>query len=111
MWRQRKQNKYNAKTKEYGGRIFHSKKEAAYAAELELLKKAGEIKDYKCQHKLSLDVDGFHICNYYVDFLVINKDGEEELHEVKGFQTQLWRLKWKLTEAIYSDLYKLVLIT
>ena len=109
MWQIKKQNKYNNQSKEYNGRYYHSKKEAAYAQELDLLKKAGEIKDWKPQHRVSLDVNGYHICNYIVDFLVTNKYGEEELHEVKGFETDLWRIKRKLLEAIYPDIKYIVI--
>jgi len=90
--------------------MYHSKKEAGYARELDLLYRAGEIKDWEGQYKLPLDVNGYHICNYIVDFKVINKDGSIELHEVKGFETEIWRLKWKLTEALYGNKFKLVVI-
>ena len=87
-----------------------SNKEADYAHDLELLKNAKQIKEYVPQFKLSLDVNGYHISNYYVDFLVIMPDGSEELHEVKGLEMPVWKMKWKLTEALYGEKYKLVLI-
>jgi len=110
MFRQRYGNKYGAERKEYGGRIYHSKKEAGYARDLDLLKKAGEIKDWKPQHKLPLNVNGYHICNYIVDFLVTYKDGSQGLEEIKGLETAVFRLKWKLCEAIYGKDYKMVVI-
>lgn len=110
MFYQRQGSKYGAQKKEYNGIYYHSKKEAGYAQELDLLKKAGEIQEWSGQVRLSLDVNGYHICNYVVDFMVINKDGEKELHEVKGFETDTWRLKWKLAEAIYGKQYRLVVI-
>lgn len=110
MWYQRTGKKYNNQSKEYNGHLYHSKKEAEYARDLDLLIRAGEILEWKPQFKLSLDVNGYHICNYYVDFWVLPSGGGEELHEVKGFETDVWRMKWKLTEALYSDKYKLVVI-
>ena len=98
----KKQNKYHAKSTEYNGVIYHSKKEAAYAQELDLRQKAGEIKKWERQVKIPLKVYGQHICNYYIDFVVYYPSGEVEYVEVKGFATQLWRLKWKLFEAIYN---------
>jgi hypothetical protein len=80
-----------------------SKKEATKAFELDLLIKAGEILEWKRQVKISLDVNGYHICNYYVDFEVLWKDGTKEYVEIKGFETDLWRMKWRLFEALYSD--------
>jgi hypothetical protein len=110
MWYQRKGAKYSNVSKIYNGRSYMSHKEATYARDLDLMIKAGEIKEVIPQFKLSLDVNGYHIANYYVDFLVIDKDDEKQLHEVKGFETDLWRMKWRLTEALYGQEYKLILI-
>lgn len=103
MWRQRSQNKYNAQSHIFNGVSYHSKKEAFYAAELEIRKKAGDISDWERQVKISLDVNGYHIANYYVDFRVTYPDGIIEYVEVKGFETPEWKLKWKLFEAIFSS--------
>lgn len=110
MWRQRRGSKYGNSEKEYNGRIYHSQKEAGYARDLDLMLKGKEIKSWKPQHKLSLDVNGYHICNYIADFLVVDKYGEEQIHEVKGFETDVFRMKWKLVEALYSNKYNLILI-
>ena len=110
MFYQRRGSKYGAKRQVFGDRVYMSKKEAGYAQELDLLKKGKVIKEYIPQFRLRLEVNGYKICDYLVDFLVIMADDSEELHEVKGFETDIWRLKWKLTEALYGDKYKLVLI-
>lgn len=96
----KKQNKYGAVKQTFNGRSYHSKKEAAYAQDLYLLQKAGEIKEIIPQFKLELNVNGLHICNYYMDFVTIDNEDVQTLHEVKGFETPLWRLKWKLTQAL-----------
>lgn len=95
-------NKYGSVGTEYGGKQYHSRKEAEYAAELDLRVKAGDIVGWDRQERMSLDVNGQHIANYYVDFTVQHKDGTTEYVEVKGFPTEVWRLKWKLFEALYS---------
>lgn len=110
MWYQRRGNKYGAKKKDYNGRLYMSKGEAGYARELELRRRAGEILDITPQFRISLDVNGYHICNYIVDFRCVMADGSIELHEYKGFETDLWRMKWRLTEAIWGKKYKLVVI-
>lgn len=97
-------NKYNAKGQEYDGKWYHSKKEARYAEELDWLKKAGKIQDWKRQVKIELNVNGRHICNYYVDFKVIDPHGAIEYHEVKGFETQEWRIKWALFHALIDEI-------
>lgn len=104
-WYAQRGSKYGAKTQEYGGRKYHSKKEARYAQELDLRLKAGELIEVIPQFKVDIRVYDKHICNYYVDFKLIYKDGSEELVEVKGFQTDVWKLKWRLLEAIYNEEY------
>jgi len=103
-----KRNKFNAKKSTYNGRNYHSKLEASYAMELDWRKKAGEIKDIIPQFKLSLDVNGIHICNYFMDFKVVLSDGTIEMHEVKGFETDLWRYKWRLAKALYPEKFVLI---
>ena len=39
-----------------------------------------------------------------MDFKVVLPDESVELIEVKGFPTALWKLKWKLTEALLEEL-------
>ena len=79
-----------------------SKFEASKAAELALLKRAKEIKDFKEQVKIPLEVNGYHICNYYIDFVITHNDGEIEYLETKGYSTDVWKLKWKIFEALYD---------
>ena len=106
MWRQRRNNLVDYRKVEssiYNGQSFHSKKEVAYAMYLDAEKAEGRITGYKRQVKISLDVNGYHICNYYIDFLVDRFDGITEYVEVNGFLTDVWRIKWKLFEALYSE--------
>lgn len=99
---QTRRNKYGNVGQTYDGIAYHSKKEAVYAEELALRKKAKDIKDWKRQVKISLDVNGYHICNYFIDFVITHNDGVLEYVEVKGFSTDVWRLKWKLFEALFD---------
>jgi hypothetical protein len=46
-------------------------------------------------------MNGFHIANYYCDFLATFADDHQELIEVKGFETEIYRLKRKILEATY----------
>lgn len=99
-----KGNKFNAKTQNYNGFKYDSKKEAAYAMELDWRIKAGELLSYEKQYKIDLKVNGLHICNYYCDFKVINKYGGVEFHEVKGLELPLWQLKWKILQATLNEI-------
>jgi len=101
---QKRYNKYKAEKQTYNGRSYHSKKEADYAVNLDWQKKAGEIKEIIPQYKLDLRVNGIHITNYFIDFKVVYSDDRVELIEVKGFETDVWRLKWRLTEALLDEI-------
>ena len=100
MYWQTKQSKYGNVAKEYNGITFHSKKEAAYAQELDLRIKAKDIKSWERQIKISLDVNGYHIANYYIDFVITHNDKTKEYVEVKGFETDVWKMKWQ--KRLYS---------
>ena len=112
MYRVIRDSKYGNVKKIFGGRAYASKKEARYAQELELRIKAKDIKSWKPQVKIDLQSNGHHICNYYIDFMIEHNDGLIEYVEVKGFATEVWRLKWKLCEAQYgkNPNYKLTIV-
>ena len=103
---QPKKNKYGAKKQTYNGYSYHSIKEANYAVTLDWRVKAKEVKEWTRQHKLELRVNGQLICKYYIDFRAELTDGTIEYIEVKGFETDMWRLKWKLTNALWDELTK-----
>ena len=91
-------SKYRAKRTEYGGVVYHSKKEAEYAQWLDI-----QGIDYSRQERYPLVVNGFLVATYIADFLVA--DG---VVEVKGYWTPVAKLKWKLFCALYPDLKKKV---
>ena len=97
-------NKYKAVKQTYKGRSYHSKLEAGFAATLDALLQAKKIKEIIPQFKIELYVNKHKICNYYMDFKVIHNDDSVEFIEVKGFETALWRLKWKLTQALLEEI-------
>jgi len=100
-----RKHKFNASRKRYGKDLYASIKEADYAARLDLLKKAADPSErvlrWERQVRVPLVVAGKLIANWYCDFEVRFADGRTELHEVKGFDTETWRLKRKLFEALY----------
>lgn len=87
----------------YNNEKFDSGFEAAYARELDLRKRAGEIVKWEAHVKIPLVVNNFHICNYYIDFIEHYPDGTIKYVETKGYAFPLWRLKWKIFEALYSE--------
>ena len=105
MWHLKYQsrNKYRNIKTEYNGINYASKLEASYARDLDILKRAKEIKEWHRQVRISLDLNGYHICNYYVDFSIDHNDGTTEYIEIKGIVMEVWRLKWRLFEAIFQE--------
>lgn len=92
-----------AKKTVYDGVKYDSKFEASYARELGLRQKAGEIIEFETHKRIPLIVNGYHVADYYIDFVVYHADGDIEYIETKGVKTPVWVLKWKIFEATYSD--------
>jgi hypothetical protein len=104
----KKGNKYGARKTMYGGARYDSKREADYARELDLRKRArgsDKIAEWERQVRIPLVVNDSKICDYILDFRVTYVDGRVELVEVKGFETATWKLKKKLLEATYLRKY------
>lgn len=102
MWNQR--NKYfNTKKIKTSGGLYDSKFEAAKAQEIELMIKAKKIQGYDPHLRIPLIVNGYTVCDYYIDFAVYHLDGTVEYIETKGYATDTWKLKWRLFCALYKD--------
>lgn len=99
-------NKFGAKRTEYNGRTYDSKKEAARAAELDRLRKAGEIKKIEYQPRYDIIVNDKKIAYYKADFRITYADGRIVVEDVKGYKKgaaySVFRLKKKLVEALYD---------
>ena len=114
--------KYNARRINCGGHMFDSMLECSYYNYLLGLKKAGIVKFIELQPKFLLlpafDKNGVHYraIYYKADFRVtyFNKDKTPrskrnekeyvEIVDVKGFQTQVFKIKRKLFEYKYPNL-------
>lgn len=103
---QKSGNKYHAKSTQVEGITYHSKLEAGYADELRLRLMAKEIAKWERQVKLDLRVNGVHITNYYIDFVITHNDGSREFVEVKGLEMGEWRMKWRILEATFDADFK-----
>ena len=93
-------NKYGRKKSEFKGTIYDSKLEANYAEHFDTMLKAGELTTIERQVKISLKAYDKHICNYYIDFVLTYQDGHREYSEIKGYATDIWKMKWKMLEAM-----------
>jgi hypothetical protein len=91
------QNKFGAKrTNGYA-----SKRESEYAAALQLQKQSGVVLDWLEQVPVRLPGG----TKYVVDFMVIARDGSVKFVEVKGMQTQVWRLKMRQLEELRPEIF------
>lgn len=103
----REENKNGGRKSKYGnikaeadGLTFASKAERGRWMDLRLMEKAGEVKELKRQIRYPLEVNGMHICDYIAD-MVYEKNGLV-VEDVKGYRTEIYRLKKKLMLACHG---------
>lgn len=92
-------SKYGAKKQEFNGNMYDSKFEAGVAEYYETLLIANEIKEVKRQVRIPLEAYGIKVFTYIIDFILIHHDGHKEYVEAKGYETDIWKAKWKMLEA------------
>ena len=86
---------------------YASSYEADYAKRLQLLKLAGEIKDWSHEPtKFQIAWD----CRYKPDFRVVTNDNVIEYHEVKGWMRDDANVKLKVSATLFPH-YRFVLVT
>lgn len=102
-------NKYRNKKVIVDGEEFDSKKEGNRYKELKLLLKAGKISNLELQPRFLLQ-DGFkkngrtfRKIEYIADFKYI-ENGKTIVEDVKGMQTDVFKIKHKIFEKVYPDL-------
>lgn len=59
------------------------------------------VESWEPQFKIPLVVNGKKICDFIPDFFVRYATGRKVLVEIKGMQTETYRLKRKLFEAVW----------
>jgi len=112
--RKKRRSKYGNKKIEVDGYKFDSKAEAKYYQQLKWLQEHGEIKSFKLQPRYILqeafEKDGkkHRAIEYVADFEVHYSNGDIVVVDVKGHETQVFKIKRKLFEKKYP--YKLVLV-
>jgi len=91
-----KVSKYNNVRTEIDGFKFASKKEAKRYVELKLLKESKRISYFLMQ--TPIHIPG---AKYVCDFVVFDLEGKAIYEDVKGFKTDVYKLKKKMVEALY----------
>lgn len=114
----RSRNKYNATAVEIDGIKFDSKREAARYQDLKLLQQAGKISDLYFHRRwplyayqvanvlngspavLSQKLIGHYESDFdYTDLVTL----ESVIEDYKGFETDIFKWKWKHMQAQYPD--------
>lgn len=102
-------NKYRNKKVIVDGKKFDSKKEGDRYKELKLLERAGEISNlelqprFLLQDKFKKNGKTYRKIEYVADFKYI-ENGKAIVEDVKGMQTDVFKLKHKIFEKTYPDL-------
>jgi len=79
--------------------------EAAYAEHLELLKVSGDVLWWKFEGvKLRLAPSTFYTC----DFMLLRRDGQIVMDEIKGFMTDDAAVKIKVAASIYPFQFRII---
>lgn len=108
-----RKNKYNNKKTIVDGIKFDSKKEAKRYTELKKEEQKGTIKNLKLQPKFLLNptvrYDGttYKKVSYKADFMYTKND-EIVVEDVKGYKTEIYKLKKKIFLNLYGSKYKFI---
>lgn len=103
--------KYKNKKTKINGITFDSKKEAKRYQELKWLEKEGSISDLELQPKFKFVINGLPLkanrkgarqVTYSADFRYLNKQGEMVVEDVKGFITDVYKIKEALMNTVFG---------
>lgn len=82
---------------------FHrSGLEGRVCDELRLRKLAGDIKDYRREVTLHLEIDGCKLGTYRVDFITDDLDGGITYVEAKGIAWAQWKRNWSILQHMHK---------
>ena len=96
-------SKYGAVKTEVDGIVFASKKEAKRYNELKILIMVDEITSLTIQPEYPIVINGHKICVYIADFKYWDRRKNAwVVEDVKGMKTPVYKLKKKLTQAMYK---------
>ena len=101
--------KYHSTKQEVDGHVFDSKAEARRYQELSLMEKAGVISRLRLQPEYELIPTfkkggrTYRKTQYIADFEYV-ENGRKIVEDVKGYATDVYKLKRKLFEYKYPDL-------
>lgn len=107
----KRHSKYGNRRVKVAGVNFDSEAEHLRWRELQLMEKGGLIRNLVNHPRFSIDINGYHICDYIADFGYQTRmfdakaqwqDVVEDLKAGAITQTDVFRLKRKLLKAIHG---------
>lgn len=98
-----RESKYHAKKTEVDGIVFASKKEALRYGELRQMERAGKIEHLRLQVPYVLyEKSVYGRCVRYVADFVYVENGVEVVEDVKGYKTDVYKLKKRIMAEKYG---------
>ena len=103
-----KKSKYLNKRKLINGIVFASQKEANRYLQLKDWQDEGIISNlrtqvkYELQPKYRIGIKPIRSITYIADFVYNDRNGNEIVEDVKGFKTEIYKLKKKMFEYKYQ---------
>lgn len=94
-------SKFRNKPTVVDGKRFMSKLEAERYRQLVRMRDEGLIASFECQPKFEL-IAGIR---YIADFKIWWLDGRISVEDVKGVETEAFKLKHKIWNSLYSEIY------
>jgi hypothetical protein len=98
-----RRRKFGNKPVVVDGERFDSKREAKRHAELELLVRAGAIRDLKRQVTFKLVVNGAKVGSVRPDW-TYTEGGQLVAEDCKGHPTPSWKTRWALAKALFPSI-------
>ncbi|MEW8042044.1 MAG: DUF1064 domain-containing protein [Candidatus Thiodiazotropha endolucinida] len=87
---------------------FPSTAEYKRYCQLRLMQNMGEISNLELQPSYPCVIEGKKVTTYRADFKYSNSNGASVVEDVKGDETDVFKLKRKLVEALYGITIKIV---
>jgi len=97
-----KARKYRNQPVVVDGVRYDSKKEARHGARLVAMERDGLIFELRRQVRFPIKVNGVLVCTYVADFEFRDADRKRVVHDVKGYKTDVYKLKKKLMLATHG---------
>ena len=103
-----KTNKYHNKKIYYDGHWFDSEKEKSYYIKFKLMQNTGEIHnltlqvEFELQPVFKLKNKMYRSINYLADFTYYDKDNNYHIIDIKGYKTEVYKIKKKLMAYKYD---------